>query len=57
VLGQLEADAMSQAQFHHLARAIFACEQATTDPVQQVYWMKHFVRLISLARNSNLKGV
>ncbi len=47
---------MSQAQFHHLARAIFACERATTDPVKQCYWIKHYVRLISLVRNSNVYG-
>jgi len=48
---------MTSRQFNALARAIFACERATSDPVRQVYWMKHFVRLISLVRNSNLRGI
>lgn len=48
---------MKQRQFNHLARKIFACEMATTDPVKQCYWAKHFVRLISLVRNSNVFGV
>jgi hypothetical protein len=48
---------MTSAKFHTLARAIFACERAATDPVRQVYWAKHFVRLISLVRNSNLRGI
>jgi hypothetical protein len=48
---------MTSAKFHTLARAIFAHERATDDVVRQVYWGKHFVRLISLVRNSNLRGV
>jgi hypothetical protein len=47
---------MTSARFHRLARSIFACERATSDPVRQVYWAKHFVRLISLVRNSNVYG-
>jgi tRNA1(Val) A37 N6-methylase TrmN6 len=40
----------------HIKHA-FACERATSDPVRQVYWAKHYVRLISLVRNSNLRGI
>jgi hypothetical protein len=48
---------MTQRQFHSLARKIFAREQAATDPVRQVYWGRHFVRLVSLVRNSNIRGI
>jgi hypothetical protein len=48
---------MTQRQFNQLARKIFACETATTDPTKQCYWAKHFVRLISLVRNQNTFGV
>lgn len=48
--------AMTTQQFHILARQIFAHEQATSDPVKQVYWMKHFARLISLVRQNNVYG-
>lgn len=48
---------MTTHQFNQLARKIFACETATTDPVKQCYWAKHFVRLISLVRNANTFGV
>lgn len=47
---------MTSKQFHALASKIFEHERASTDPVQQVYWMKHFARLISLVRQNNLFG-
>lgn len=47
---------MTTQQFHILARQIFAHERATSDPVKQVYWMKHFARLISLVRQNNVYG-
>lgn len=47
---------MTTQQFHALSRQIFAHEQATSDAVRKVYWMKHYVRLISLVRKTNLYG-
>lgn len=47
---------MTTKQFHILARQIFAHERAASDPVKQVYWMKHFARLISLVRQNNVYG-
>jgi len=47
---------MSQSRFHYLARQILAHEQSATNAADQVYWAKHFVRLVSLVRFSNNFG-
>ena len=48
---------MTSKRFHALARRIFAHEGATLDQVRQEYWMRHFAKLITLVRNSNLRGI
>ena len=46
----------SPRQMMMLANKIFAHERATNDPVRREYWAQHFTRLITLVRNSNLRG-
>jgi hypothetical protein len=42
---------MTQTQFRVLGAKIIAQEHSTKDVVKQVYWFKHYTRLISLIRN------
>lgn len=46
---------MTQKQFRNLAAQIIAHEH-TADIVKRIYWFKHYARLVSLVRNSNLYG-
>jgi hypothetical protein len=42
---------MTQTQFRVLGAKIIHHEHTANDPVKQVYWFKHYTRLISLIRN------